>query len=147
MPRRDEVALVQPKSKVGLYAAIRRDSRAGLSIRAIQSKHNVGSRTVEKALALVWPAPRKPLAPLPSWLDAYKPLIDQMLRVDQIRTRRPSKGTHRLRQPTRRAVAGRTSIWEGWSRPAPPALHPQRRAHVIPKMANQPACRSFSGRG
>jgi transposase len=79
---RDEVALVQPKSKVELYAAIRRDSRAGLSIRAIQSKYDVGFRTVEKALASVWPAPRKPLPPRPSRLDPFKPLIDQMLRVD-----------------------------------------------------------------
>ena len=73
---------MQPKSKVELYAAIRRDSRAGLSIRAIQSKHNVGFRTVEKALASVWPEPRKPLPPRPSRLDPFKPLIDQMLRVD-----------------------------------------------------------------
>ncbi|TMR98873.1 hypothetical protein EJK15_10025 [Nonomuraea basaltis] len=33
---RDEAALVQPKSKVELYAAIRRDSRAGLSIRGAE---------------------------------------------------------------------------------------------------------------
>ncbi|MFE0147914.1 hypothetical protein ACFWY5_12260 [Nonomuraea sp. NPDC059007] len=73
---------MQPKTKVELYAAIRRDSRAGLSIRAIQSKHNVGFRTVEKALASVWPEPRKSLPPRPSRLDPFKPLIDQMLRAD-----------------------------------------------------------------
>ncbi|GAA1626674.1 IS21 family transposase [Nonomuraea maheshkhaliensis] len=73
---------MQPKSKVELHAAIRRDSRAGLSIRAIQSKHNVGFRTVEKALASVWPEPRKPLPPRPSRLDPFKPPIDQMIRVD-----------------------------------------------------------------
>jgi hypothetical protein len=45
-------------------------------------QHNVGFRTVEKALASVWPAPRKPLPPRPSRLDPFKPLIDQMLRAD-----------------------------------------------------------------
>ncbi|MFI6737254.1 hypothetical protein ACIBI9_30370 [Nonomuraea sp. NPDC050451] len=65
------MSLVQPKSKVELYAAIRRDSRAGLSIRAIQSKHNMGFLTVEKVLASVCPEPRKPLPPRPSRLDPF----------------------------------------------------------------------------
>ncbi|WP_441248269.1 hypothetical protein [Kitasatospora sp. McL0602] len=39
-----------PKSKVDLYAAIRRDSRAGLSQRALQRKYGVGFLTVQKAL-------------------------------------------------------------------------------------------------
>ncbi|WP_205314882.1 hypothetical protein [Nonomuraea lactucae] len=73
---------MQPKSKVELYAAIRRDSRAGLSSRALQRKYGVGFRTIEKALASVWPEPRKPLPPRRSRLDAFKPLIDQMLRAD-----------------------------------------------------------------
>ncbi|MBG0831626.1 IS21 family transposase [Planomonospora sp. ID67723] len=73
---------MQPKSKVELYAAIRRDSRAGLASRALQSKYGVGFRTIEKALASVWPEPRKPLPPRRSRLDSFKPLIDQMLRTD-----------------------------------------------------------------
>jgi peroxiredoxin len=48
-----------PKSKIDLYAAIRRDARAGLSNRALQRKHQVGYRTVCKALTSVWPQPRK----------------------------------------------------------------------------------------
>ncbi|MFI6393204.1 hypothetical protein [Nonomuraea sp. NPDC050540] len=38
-------------SKVELYAAIRRDARTGMSNRALQTKHGVGFRTVQKALA------------------------------------------------------------------------------------------------
>jgi hypothetical protein len=56
-------------SKVELYAAIRRDDRAGLSGRAIESKHHVGRRTVVKAWASASPAPCKPLPPRPFELD------------------------------------------------------------------------------
>ncbi|MGP4022071.1 hypothetical protein [Actinomadura sp. 3N407] len=68
--------------KVALYAAIRRDSAAGLSGRALEHKHGVSRRTVAKALASVWPEPRKKLPPRKTRLDAYRPLIDQMLRAD-----------------------------------------------------------------
>jgi transposase len=71
-----------PRSKVELYAAIRRDARAGMSGRALERKYQVGFRTVHKALASAWPEPRKPLPPRPTRLDAYKPLIDGMLRAD-----------------------------------------------------------------
>lgn len=46
------------------------------------AKHGVGRRTVVKALTSVWPEPRKPLPPRPTRLDAYKPVIDQILRDD-----------------------------------------------------------------
>jgi transposase len=74
--------MAPPKSKVDLYAAIRRDARAGISYRALMREHGVGFRTVEAALELVWPEPRKRPRPRGTRLDAYKPLIDQMLRVD-----------------------------------------------------------------
>jgi hypothetical protein len=45
-----------PTSKVEVYAAIRRDARAGLSGRALERKYNVGRRKVVKALASAWPA-------------------------------------------------------------------------------------------
>ncbi|MEU1487204.1 hypothetical protein [Streptomyces sp. NPDC005752] len=48
-----------PKSKIDLYAAIRRDSRHGLSNRALQRKYGVGFLTVQKALSSAWPEPRK----------------------------------------------------------------------------------------
>lgn len=69
-------------SKVELYAAIRRDARAGLSGRAIERKHHVGWRTVRKALASSWPQPRRPYAPRGSKLDPYKATIDAILRAD-----------------------------------------------------------------
>ena len=68
--------------KVALYALIRRESRAGMSARAIERKHHVSRRTVARALASAWPEPRKELAPRGSRLDAFKDAIDQMLRAD-----------------------------------------------------------------
>jgi transposase len=70
------------ESKVALYAAIRRDHRAGLSTRAIESKHGVSWRTISKAVNSAWPEPRKPLPPRATALDPYKPLVDAMLRAD-----------------------------------------------------------------
>jgi transposase len=74
--------LMPPVSKVELYAAIRRDARAGLSGRTIEIKYHVSRRTVAKALASAWPEPRKPLPTRPSKLDAFKPVIDEILRAD-----------------------------------------------------------------
>jgi transposase len=71
-----------PPSKVELYAAIRRDIRAGLSIREAQRKHQVGFRTVKRALDSAWPEPRKKLPPRQTRLDVYKPFIDEILRQD-----------------------------------------------------------------
>ncbi|WP_214416411.1 hypothetical protein [Sphaerisporangium fuscum] len=39
-------------SKVELYAAIRRDARAGMSGPAIEKKYRVGRRTIVKALSI-----------------------------------------------------------------------------------------------
>ncbi|WP_305082791.1 IS21-like element helper ATPase IstB [Nocardia australiensis] len=69
-------------SKVELYAAIRQDLRAGLSMRAIERKHRVGWRTVASATESVWPEPRKEYPPRPQKLDPYKPFIDDVLRAD-----------------------------------------------------------------
>jgi transposase len=71
-----------PTSKVELYAAIRRDARAGLSGRALERKYNVGRRTVVKALASAWPQPRKKPPPRASKLDRFKPVVDGILRAD-----------------------------------------------------------------
>ncbi|MBA4862947.1 IS21 family transposase [Streptomyces sp. PSKA54] len=69
-------------SKVELYAAIRRDHRAGVTMRELERKYNVSWRTVRKALDSAWPEPRKPLPPRPSALDPYKAVIDGILRAD-----------------------------------------------------------------
>ena len=37
--------MTQPRSRVDLYAAIRRDARSGMSNRALQRKHGVGFPT------------------------------------------------------------------------------------------------------
>ncbi|MGV9884809.1 IS21 family transposase [Streptomyces sp. NPDC003006] len=70
------------QSKVDLYAAIRQDHRLGMSLRALQRRHNVTWRTVRRALDGQWPEPRKRQRRKESRLDPYKPLIDGMLRAD-----------------------------------------------------------------
>ncbi|MBM2623912.1 IS21 family transposase [Actinoplanes sp. LDG1-06] len=69
-------------SKVDLFAAIRRDSRAGMSVRAMAGKYQVSRRTVRAALASAWPQPRKAMPPRVSKLDDFKPIIDAILRAD-----------------------------------------------------------------
>jgi transposase len=71
-----------PVSKVELYAAIRRDARAGMSGRAMERKHGVGRRTIIKALSSAWPEPRKKQPPRSSRPDPFKPVIDEILRAD-----------------------------------------------------------------
>ncbi|MCM6774551.1 hypothetical protein NDR87_13550 [Nocardia sp. CDC159] len=65
-----------------LYAAIRRDSRAGMSGRELQRKYNVGYRTVNAAVTSAWPEQRKQYPRRASKLDPFKPFIDEMLRKD-----------------------------------------------------------------
>lgn len=70
------------KSRSDLYAAIRRDHRAGLGKRALMRKYGVGHPTVQKALESAWPQPRKKLPPRATRLDPFKSLVDELLRVD-----------------------------------------------------------------
>lgn len=69
-------------SKVELYAAIRRDHRSGMSMRALERKYGVTWRTARKALDSAWPEPRKKLPARPSALDPFKSVIDDILRAD-----------------------------------------------------------------
>ena len=72
-----------PRSKVDLFAAIRRDSRVeGLSVRGLARKYGVHRRTVREALSSAWPRPRKKLPPRRSRLVPFKPAIEAMLRAD-----------------------------------------------------------------
>jgi len=71
-----------PPSKVELYAAIRRDARAGMSGRAIEKRYRVGRRTIVRALSSAWPEPRKQLPPRASKLDPFKPAVDEILKAD-----------------------------------------------------------------
>ncbi|GAB2947172.1 hypothetical protein GCM10023080_002220 [Streptomyces pseudoechinosporeus] len=58
--------MAPPKSKVDLYAAIRRDIGAGMSYRALMREYEVGFRTVKAALDPVWPSGRRQGVLLPS---------------------------------------------------------------------------------
>lgn len=46
-------------TKVELYAAIRRDPRAGLVVRALERKYGVTWRMIRRAPNSHWPEPRK----------------------------------------------------------------------------------------
>jgi transposase len=70
------------RSRIELYAAIRRDSRAGLSNRALQRKYGVGYRTVAAALGSVWPKPRRQPPKRTSRLDPCREVIDAWLHDD-----------------------------------------------------------------
>jgi hypothetical protein len=69
-------------SKVDLCAAIRQDSRAGMSVRALARQHRAAAAHGAFGAAVAWPEPRKPLPPRPSKLDEFKPVIDGILRAD-----------------------------------------------------------------
>ncbi|PXX58468.1 hypothetical protein DFR70_114152 [Nocardia tenerifensis] len=70
------------QSKAQLYAAIRRDSRAGMSGRELRRKYNVGYHTVNAALTSAFPEKRKEYPARASKLDPFKPFIDETLRAD-----------------------------------------------------------------
>jgi hypothetical protein len=70
-------------SKVELFAAIRMDSRAGCSGRAIATTYRVSRHTVSDALTSAWPRERKPSPPRrSSVLGPFKTIIDDILRAD-----------------------------------------------------------------
>ncbi|GGY14118.1 hypothetical protein GCM10010358_77900 [Streptomyces minutiscleroticus] len=72
-----------PRTKVELFAAIRRDARVEkLSIRELSRRYGVHRRLVREALTSPWPTARKPMPPRASVLDPYKHLIDSILRAD-----------------------------------------------------------------
>nr|WP_240929600.1 IS21 family transposase [Streptomyces coryli] len=72
-----------PKTKIELYAAIRRDYQTGdVSMRALEHRYGVTWRTVRKALDSRWPEPRKEHRPRTTRLDPYKPVIDVILQAD-----------------------------------------------------------------
>lgn len=69
-------------SRIDLYAAIRRDAKAGLSKRALQRAHGVGYRTVAAAVESAWPKEPKPPPKRSSRLDRFREVIDGWLRDD-----------------------------------------------------------------
>lgn len=75
--------MAPPKSKVDLFAAIRRDARAGMSYRALMREYGVGFRTVKAALAVTYPmvrayvADRRPQIAVEAGRGAVRAFIPQ----------------------------------------------------------------------
>ncbi|MQA17323.1 MAG: IS21 family transposase, partial [Pseudonocardiaceae bacterium] len=90
------------RSKVELFAAIRRDARIeGLSIRELAAKHRVHRRTVRQALASAIPPPRKMPSRTSPRLSPFRTAIDEMLRAD---LDAPKKQRHTARRILARLV-------------------------------------------
>jgi transposase len=90
------------RSRVELFAAIRRDARVdGLSIRELAVKHHVHRRTVRQALGSAIPPPRKTPTRRSPRLESFKTLIDEMLRSD---LDAPRKQRHTARRVLGRLV-------------------------------------------
>jgi transposase len=123
-----------PVSKVELYAAIRRDARAGMSGRAMERKHGVGRRTIIKAVSSAWPGPRKKPPRRPSKLDPFKPVIDEMLRVD---LDAPRKQRHTIRRICDRLIAEHGMA--GVSYPVVRAYVAERRPQIRAEAGRGPA--------
>lgn len=121
-----------PTSKVELYAAIRRDARAGMSARALERKYHVGRRTIVKALTSAWPAPRKKPPPRVSKLDPFKLVIDGILRAD---LDAPRKQRHTVRRIFDRLITEHAMV---------DVSYPVVRAYVA---VRKPEIRAEAGHG
>jgi hypothetical protein len=143
---------VAPKSKVELFAAIRRDSRTeGLGVRALARKYGVHRRMVREALTSAWPAPRKKLPPRKSRLDPFKLAVDQMLRDD---LDAPRKQRHTLKRIFDRLVAeyemegvsySTVGDYVRWRRPAIRVEEGRGPAQVFIPQAHQPGAEVLCG--
>jgi hypothetical protein len=90
------------RSRVELFAAIRRDARVeGLSIRELAAKHRVHRRTVRRALASAIPRPRKIPSLTSPRLAPFRTVIEEMLRAD---LDAPKKQRHTARRILARLV-------------------------------------------
>jgi len=91
------------RSRVEIFEAIRRDGRAGVSVRQLAERHQVHRRTVRQALASAVPPPRKAYAgrARPA-TDPWAELIDGWLIADR---EVPRKQRHTARRVWQRLVA------------------------------------------
>lgn len=123
-----------PRSKVELYAAIRRDGRAGLSQRAVMARYGVGRSTVLAAEASAWPAQRRVTDPRASKLDPYKPTIDRWLTAD---LDAPRKQRHTAKRIFDRLVAEHAMA--GVSYPVVRRYVSARRSQILADAGRGPA--------
>ena len=90
------------RSRVELFAAIRRDARVEeCSIRELAERYHVHRRTVRQALTSAMPPPRKTPARISPRLAPFKATIDGMLRGD---LDAPKKQRHTARRVLARLV-------------------------------------------
>jgi transposase len=89
-------------SRVELYERIRKDSRAGLSIRALAARHRVHRRTVREALASATPPVRKVPERVSPALGPWAALTRSWLEADR---NVPKKQRHTGRRVWQRLVA------------------------------------------
>lgn len=115
-----------PASRVELYAAIRRDARAGMSGREIERTHGVGYRTVRDALGSAWPQHRKEYSPRPSKLDPFKPAVDAILLAD---LKAPRKQRHTVTRIYQRLLDEHAMT--GVSYPVLQRYVKERRAQIL----------------
>jgi transposase len=91
-------------SRVELYEGIRRDSRGGLSVRALAAKYRVHRRTVREALSSAVPSPRKTPVRESPVLGPWEPVIRAWLVADRDV---PRKQRHTARRVWQRLVVER----------------------------------------
>src|SRR5260370_39210185 len=96
-------------SRVEVFEAMRRDRRAGLSIRALAERHGVHRRTVRQALYDAAPRPRKVPVRRSARLESWKAVIDEMLVAD---LDAPRKQRHTARRVAAR-LAGEHGVKGG----------------------------------
>lgn len=117
---------MMPTSRVELYAAIRRDARAGMSGREIERKHGVGYRTVRDALGSAWPQHRKEYSPRPPKLDPFKAAVDAILLAD---LKAPRKQRHTVTRIYQRLLDEHAMT--GVSYPVLQRYVKERRAQIL----------------
>jgi hypothetical protein len=127
------VTLVPALSRAELFAAIRRESRAGKSSRTIEREYGVGRATVRQALASAWPSPRRMPPPRVSKLDPFKPAIDEILRVDLTA---PRKQKHTVTRIVNRLVAEHAMV--GISYQVVRAYVAERRREILAESGRGP---------
>lgn len=115
-----------------------------MSPREIQRAHHVGWRTARDALDSAWPKPRAAYPRRASRLDAFRPVIDEMLVADLDAPRKQRHTATRifdrlLREPDA------TGISYGMVRDYVATRRPEIRLGQAPRPSSAPSARQASG--